>query len=286
MNMPFPSRDFDEAVAAVCHGLASYEQMRAMNELLRANATARDEDPLRVELHTRLASDADLFSSTCADATDLDLNVLGRLMAPNIVRLPPRAPNRRQVVTWAVGLAACFLILAAFSVTWIKRPGSRKPTSMAVAVLSQAVVPRWNSRADARAAGTALEPGWLRLKSGLVQVTFYSGVRLMIEGPAQVQLVSPRETFCQAGRVVAVVPPQARGFRVGTPQLEVADLGTEFGLNVGRGSAEVHVFKGEVEYQGKSVAKQSLKEGRAAVVVGGRGRATGSRGSNGIRLAV
>lgn len=43
MKIDFPSREFDEAVAAVCHGLGSSEQMRALNELLRANAAARDE---------------------------------------------------------------------------------------------------------------------------------------------------------------------------------------------------------------------------------------------------
>ena len=266
MNLLFPSREFDDAVAAVCHGVATEEQMGALNVLLHGNPTARDEYLLRVELHSRLASDPDLFSSTSVKAADSDLNGLRSSRAPNIVPLPPRAPHRRQVVSWAIGSAACFLILAAVGVTWFKRPSSRKPTSMAVAVLSQAVAPRWNSRADALAVGTALEPGWLRLKSGLVQVTFYSGARLVIEGPAQVQLVSPGKAFCQAGRVVAVVPAQARGFRVGTPQVEVADLGTAFGLDVKRGSAEVPVFKGEVEYQGRAATKQSLKEGRAVVV--------------------
>ena len=56
MKIDFPSREFDEAVAAVCHGLGSSEQMRALNELLRANAAARDEYLFRAELHSRLAS--------------------------------------------------------------------------------------------------------------------------------------------------------------------------------------------------------------------------------------
>src|SRR5687767_2047431 len=61
MIIAFPSREFDEAVAAVCRGLASEEQARAMNELLRGDASARDEYILRLELHSRLASDPDLF---------------------------------------------------------------------------------------------------------------------------------------------------------------------------------------------------------------------------------
>jgi hypothetical protein len=88
----------------------------------------------------------------------------------------------------------------------------------------------------------------------------------MIQGPAEVQLVSPDAAFCQAGRVVAVVPPQGRGFRIGTPVVKVTDFGTEFGLEVTRHSSEVHVFKGEVEWQPKTAKKQDLREGNAVVV--------------------
>ena len=61
MKIAFPSREFDEVVAAICHGLASDEQARALNELLRSDAAARDEYVLRLEVHSRLASEPDLF---------------------------------------------------------------------------------------------------------------------------------------------------------------------------------------------------------------------------------
>ena len=62
MKLAFPSREFDDAVAAVCHGSASDEQARALNELLRSHPAARDESILRVELHSRLSSEPDLFA--------------------------------------------------------------------------------------------------------------------------------------------------------------------------------------------------------------------------------
>ena len=62
MTLSFPSPEFDEAVAAVCHGSASETEMHELNELLRSNPAARDEYLLRVELHTRLASEPGLFS--------------------------------------------------------------------------------------------------------------------------------------------------------------------------------------------------------------------------------
>jgi GrpB-like predicted nucleotidyltransferase (UPF0157 family) len=62
MIIPFPSEEFSNAVAAVCHGSATETEMRALHELLRTNPVARDEYLFQVELHSRLASDPDLFS--------------------------------------------------------------------------------------------------------------------------------------------------------------------------------------------------------------------------------
>src|SRR6185503_1124510 len=110
--------------------------------------------------------------------------------------------------------------------------------------------------------GAPLEPGWLRLKSGLAQIVFYSGARVVIEGPIELQLISPTEASCLNGRLTAEIPPQARGFRVGTPQMNVTDLGTSFGLDVKERRTDLHVFKGSVEFHSTTVAaKQNLKEG-------------------------
>jgi hypothetical protein len=113
-----------------------------------------------------------------------------------------------------------------------------------------------------------LEPGGLRLESGLAQVVFYSGARVVIEGPTELRLVSPVEAFCPKGRLLLEVPPAARGFRLKTPQLNVVDLGTSFGIDATGSRTEVHVFKGKVEFSAGTAAKQSLGEGRAAVVGG------------------
>lgn len=68
MKLVFPSREFDEAIAAVCHGLASDEQMAQLNQLLRADPAARDAYILRLELHARLASNPDLFVPSDSEA--------------------------------------------------------------------------------------------------------------------------------------------------------------------------------------------------------------------------
>jgi hypothetical protein len=260
MKIDFPSREFDEAVAAVCHGLGNSEQMRALNELLRANAAARDEYLFRAELHARLASDPDLFSRESESRVTSLENVS-----------PLRAARRPRRMTWAIALAACVALLA--TGWWVAQvslsSGRKGVTSKAVAMLDRMVDAEWNQGDVSPRLGAPLEPGWLRLKSGLVQIVFYSGARVVMEGPAELQLISPDEAVCLSGRLVAEVPPQAKGFRVRTPLMNVTDLGTVFGVEVKQRQTELHVFKGSVEFQSSSGAtKQSLLEGRGAIADG------------------
>ncbi len=168
----------------------------------------------------------------------------------------------------AVALAACFIALAAGFALWLKRPSAKPTTSTAVAMLIRTVDAQWGQNTAPVRVGSALKPGWLRLDSGLVQVVFYSGARVVIEGPAELQLVSPTEAVCPTGRLLAEVPVPARGFRLKTDHLNIVDLGTAFGIDATRGRTEVHVFKGQVALLSGEAPKQSLGEGRAAVAQG------------------
>ncbi|MCI0747514.1 MAG: FecR domain-containing protein [Verrucomicrobia subdivision 3 bacterium] len=259
MKLTFPSREFDDAAAAVCHDAASDEQVRALNDLLRSDAAARDEYILRLELHSRLASEPDLFALTNENEAALGANIL-----PPQAR--PRAAARK--LTWVVALAACVAILAVG--WWGLRPTPpterQGTTSKAIAMLDRAVDAQWNPSGEAPRLGAPLEPGWLRLNSGLAQIVFYSGARVVIEGPTEFQLISPSEASCRSGRLTADVPPQARGFRIRTRQMNVTDVGTVFGLDVRERRTELHVFKGNVDFEPvDGAAKQNLQEGSAVV---------------------
>ena len=168
----------------------------------------------------------------------------------------------------ALALAVCLVVLAVGYVFWHKRPAAQETTSTAVAMLARAVDARWDPGAKPLRVGSALEPGWLRLKSGMAQVVFYSGARVVIEGPAELRLVSPNEAVCPTGRLLAEVPRPARGFRLNTDQLKVVDFGTAFGITATHGRTEVHVFKGKVELLPGTAPKQALGEGQAAMAEG------------------
>jgi len=270
MRLSYPSTEFDDAVAGVCHGSATEEEMRALNELLRSNANARDEYLLRLELHTRLASEPDLFSHE----TDAPLSCPLPETKAGARQLNP-SPNpllgaRRRQVTGVLALAASLMLIAVgiWAFRFKPSPTRNGPTSKAVAMLTHTVDAQWDQAPERPRVGGPLDPGSFRLKSGSAQVVFYSGARMVIEGPAELQLVSPVEAVCVHGRLLLDVPPPAHGFRLRTPQLNVVDLGTSFGISASPGQSEVHVFRGKVELASGTVANQSLHEGQAAVVQG------------------
>lgn len=289
MKVVFPSREFDEAVAAVCHGAASEEQMRVLNDLLRQHAAARDEYILRLELHSRLASEPDLFA-LALDRMDEPLSQSegarasarfnvhqikvrensGAFRVGELKRRERRVPAARIAVS-VVALAACLAVLAVglWNLGRWRSAERKGTTSEAVAMLNRAVDAQWSQDRAIPRVGAPLEPGWLRLESGLAQVVFYSGARVVIEGPTELQIVSQSEASCRSGRLTAEVPPQASGFRIGTPQMKVTDLGTSFGLEVKDRRAEVHVFNGTVELQPSAgKARQTLQEGAGIVMEG------------------
>src|SRR5687767_13945890 len=149
MKIEFPSREFDDAVAAVCHDSASDEQVRALNELLRSDAAARDEYILRLELHSRLASKPDLFA-----AVEPDSPVLAgaqRIAPPQKAFSSQHGGRARHRKIWAIAFAACVALLAAG--LWnlrLNQPANQTvTTSRAVAMLNRTANAHWNVPAEA-----------------------------------------------------------------------------------------------------------------------------------------
>ncbi|TWT58079.1 FecR protein [Thalassoglobus neptunius] len=107
--------------------------------------------------------------------------------------------------------------------------------------------------------GETIPPRSMAWEAGLLQLEFYCGATVVVEGPADIEIVDESRVICRKGRLRAHVPKPARGFSVLAPSFELVDLGTEFGLDVsGDGLAEVHVFDGKVElYDAESNRNQT-----------------------------
>ena len=171
---------------------------------------------------------------------DMSLAVLTALRPPSGRRLYP-----------AVLAAAATIALGLF-VTWTTLPADEP-----LATIAHQVDARWAGE-KLFVVGEEVRNGHLRLESGMVRIDFAKGVRLTLEGPADLEILGPGETRLHKGKLTANVPTDGVGFQVHTERAKVVDLGTTFGVFVGlNGATDVAVFEGKVAVT--SLASQEEK---------------------------
>lgn len=142
------------------------------------------------------------------------------------------------------------------------RADSAEATSTGIALLTRLIDVEWAANQSSMEIGDALEPGRLAIESGYVQVEFFCGATVVLEGPAVLDLKTPTLARVLKGRLRAQVPPAARGFSLEVDDMTVVDLGTEFGLSVTAEGSDVQVFDGEVELQKANDTQQRLIAGQ------------------------
>lgn len=110
--------------------------------------------------------------------------------------------------------------------------------------------------------------------SGIVELSFSSGVRSLVEGPALIRITGENSAILERGRMVSEVPKGAEGFTVEYPDGKVVDLGTEFAIYVPQNQhgAEVGVFRGEVEIydHNQNTAFKILENHAVVQIIGAR----------------
>ena len=108
----------------------------------------------------------------------------------------------------------------------------------------------------------------LALRSGLLEITYNSGAKVILQGPVTYEVESAAGGYLLVGRLTAKLEKKEEQtvsrssllaasslFVVRTPTAVVTDLGTEFGVEVRKdGSTVSHVFRGSVEVRGTSDA--------------------------------
>jgi hypothetical protein len=214
------------------------------------------------------------------------------LVAPTAEPSPPEVvrPGRASWTGWAIALAAALIFvmgaalgpdlmprapeeIVAVPAEPIETPTPAEmpaETDDGIAVIKYAVDAVWADDADQRlGVGSILSPGPLKLVSGVAQLEFYNGARLIIEGAADLELVSVERVICRQGKLRGEVPPGAEGFTVSSSRFELVDLGTEFGIEVNaNGDDKVVVFDGEVALYGPNGSQNGSKGRR---LLGGSG---------------
>jgi len=161
--------------------------------------------------------------------------------------------SRASLYTALTGLAALFLMILYVTMNprFVPEP---------VATLTDTYNAKWADRSFSVDDRLTNEKEPLRLLSGLAKVHFDNHADVIIEGPAEFVLLSTEQVHMGKGRLTAVVPPSAAGFRVDTPLMSVLDFGTEFSVDV----------------REDGIGTVSMYEGKASMLPGQAGTRQGS----------
>lgn len=153
---------------------------------------------------------------------------------------------------WGWGAAAALVLGAA--AWWTLRPDAPE------AQLGRMEAVSWDASQVSPKVGDRLESRRLQLASGLVELKFAQGATVIVEGPADFEVLGPQHAFLHRGRAVTRMPKGAKGFILDSPRGRLIDQGTEFGVSVGPGGdTEVHVLEGEVEAVPRGQPKQAVQ---------------------------
>ena len=264
--------ELNELCHAVVDGTLDEKQKAMLSRWLSTSAEAR-------EFYVRATG---LSASLCHYAGEMQTG------EPDAHLLPPPPAKAGYPWRWAIpflAMAASIVLLLWVSRTREHHPAA--PTARDVAVMPPSISQNtaaaarplpttndnnefvaqltasreceWANDATAIAMGAHLRKGQqVELAKGFAQITFDSGAQVVLQGPATLDLNSAWNATLTRGRLKAIVPPEAVGFCVSNPTVEVVDLGTEFTMfaDPGGGAAEVLVLKGEVEAAPRAIPDQ------------------------------
>ncbi|MEO0511235.1 MAG: FecR domain-containing protein, partial [Verrucomicrobiota bacterium] len=160
--------------------------------------------------------------------------------------------------------AALAIVGALIAVFWNQGP-SDAPVAQIDEAQAQgfAVVHRVTGEQSSHPAGATLAGEVLTLGGGYAEIHFYCGARVVLQGPARLEVESAWKAICHEGSLRADVPPAAQGFRIHAAQTEIIDLGTSFGLSVEDGNATVEVLDGEIAIRHRDEQELRLQTGQA-----------------------
>ncbi len=225
------------------------------------------EDATESEL---LASTENILSMLEPDAGATQQHVEGPLHVRGKTAEAERSRNRLSVpiaiprniiypaiVSFAAVAIFCFAAFCFVSILNMNRG------PVFVATIVDTNMPIWNNGVEGMSPKNDLRQGQvLDLESGLVEIKFGNGARVILEGPSRFEVQSHAAGGLQLGKLVAWVPVKAHGFCIHTPGMRIVDLGTEFAVSVNQQRvAYLHVFDGRVsvaalDAQGKTVRQE------------------------------
>jgi len=147
--------------------------------------------------------------------------------------------TRRQWI--ATGAAAALAMGGAF--WWSGRSGR----AGAVAWIRGVASANWPAEDMLEVGAVLVAGGRVKLLSGFVAIGFEKGVEIVLEGAADLEILSHSRAVIHQGSVAVYVPPGAEGFTLDGPGGSVRDRGACFGVSARGNEMDVHALKGRVD---------------------------------------
>lgn len=159
--------------------------------------------------------------------------------------------QRARTKKYAIFAAAAILIIGLITMQmfFIKQ---EKPSNIAEVEFAPGTLFTMEHTDDSEASGSLqMAPeSRLQVSQGTIELTFPTGVKAIVQGPADMTLHDVDKLYLDTGIGWFEVPDGAEGFTVKTRELNIIDLGTEFGVvSDPDKDDEVHVFKGKVKVE-------------------------------------
>lgn len=160
-------------------------------------------------------------------------------------------------------------VAAALTLAFVFKFPNGTTAKDSIAVIASALDAKGSDQSTTK--GTLVGKGFFVLESGIVRLDFPKGVRVTLEGPAELEVIGDGETRLHSGNLTAHVPPEGIGFLVHTEKAKVIDYGTTFGVSIGKdGSTGVEVYEGEVGVTPINENEEKLlTEGNSVLITGG-----------------
>jgi hypothetical protein len=236
-----------------CSELIDDHELRRLEAMLIEDERARryfveyfhHHTEIHFAVRARLAAESVLEQLSARSATP-------SRAAQSTRRWNPRLLSRRWTglaagIALVIGIGAVIRISGSMALFRGGSAAAARPAGANIAWLVNAQDCQWMGKDQEP--GRDMQSGkTLRLERGLAEIEFDRGARIILQGPAGLELISATSARLLYGTLTARVPVLARGFTVLSPRGKVVDLGTEFGLSVVPGGATtVRVFSGLVE---------------------------------------
>lgn len=251
-----------ELIDAACDAQLSQAELAELEQLLRRDPQAAELYARHCELHVELwfairgecvqASIGEQLADEIderADATQAEQpRPAGRRLVARVFTFATRpTPLAMLVAAMVLGLLITAMAFVAAPI-YQRLAGPADNAPKIVAELTGIHQATWQQGQAGTMIGAHLPAGHsMALQSGLVEITYHDGVRVVLEGPCQFFVADVGAGRLESGCLFAQVPPAGQGFAITTPTATVVDLGTQFSVVASAEGTDVIVVQGVVE---------------------------------------